>query len=66
MAAAHVYEIFIRAPRETVWNALTDPEYTTRYFHGTQFESSFEPGARFVNRIVDGCLLYTSPSPRDS
>ena len=54
MAAAHVYEIFIRAPRETVWNALIDPEYTTKYFHGTQFESSFEPGARYVNRIVDG------------
>lgn len=53
MAAAHVYEIFIRAPRETVWNALIDPEYTTKYFHGTRFESSFEPGARFVNRIVD-------------
>lgn len=53
MAAAHVYEIFIRAPRETVWNALIDPEYTTQYFHGTRFESSFEPGARYVNRIVD-------------
>ena len=53
MAAAHVYEIFIRAPRETVWNALIDPEYTTKYFHGTQFESSFEPGARYVNRIVE-------------
>ena len=53
MAAAHVYEIFIRAPRERVWKALIDPEFTTQYFHGTRFESSFEPGARYVNRIVD-------------
>jgi uncharacterized protein YndB with AHSA1/START domain len=53
MSAAHVYEIFIRAPREAVWNALIDPEFTTKYFHGTRFESSFEPGARFVNRLVD-------------
>jgi uncharacterized protein YndB with AHSA1/START domain len=51
--AAHVYEIFIRAPQQQVWDALIEPEYTTRYFHGTRFESSFEPGARFVNRIVD-------------
>ena len=57
MAAAHVYEIFIRAPRDTVWNALIDPEYTTQYFHGTRFESSFEPGARFVNRIVEADRL---------
>ena len=53
MTPAHIYEIFIRAPRERVWNALIDPEFTTQYFHGTRFESSFEPGARFVNRIVE-------------
>jgi uncharacterized protein YndB with AHSA1/START domain len=53
MTPAHVYEIFIRAPRERVWNALIDPEYTTQYFHGTRFESSFEPGAPYVSRIVE-------------
>ena len=53
MTPSHIYEIFIRAPRERVWNALIDPEFTTQYFHGTRFESSFEPGARFVNRIVE-------------
>lgn len=70
-AAAHVYEIFIRAPRERVWSALVDPEYTTRYFHGTRFESSFEPGARYVNRIVaedrpavDGTIEVFDPPSR--
>ena len=53
MTPAHIYEIFVRATRERVWNALIDPEFTTQYFHGTRFESSFEPGARFVNRIVE-------------
>lgn len=51
--SAHVYEIFIKAPRERVWSALIDPEYTMQYFHGTRFESSFEPGAPFVNRLVE-------------
>ena len=51
-ATAHLYEIFIKAPRQRVWDALIEEEYTTRYFHGTRFESTFEPGAPFVNRIV--------------
>jgi uncharacterized protein YndB with AHSA1/START domain len=51
VAAAHVYEIFIAAPQQRVWDALIEPELTTRYFHGTRFESSFETGARYVCRI---------------
>lgn len=52
---AHLYEIFIRAPRETVWDALTDPEHTVRYFHATRIESSFRPGEkwRFVRADDD-------------
>lgn len=53
-ATTHLYEIFVRAPRDRVWQALTDPDDTVRYFHGTRFESSFEPGATFRNIIVDG------------
>jgi uncharacterized protein YndB with AHSA1/START domain len=50
--AAHRYEIFINAPRRRVWEALVSEADTVRYFHGTRFESTFEPGAPFVNRIV--------------
>lgn len=53
-AAPHVYEIFIRAPRERVWQALVDPADTVQYFHGTRFDSTFEAGASFRNVIVDG------------
>ncbi len=45
------------APRERVWQALVDPDDTVRYFHGTRFDSSFEPGDRFRNVIVDGDRL---------
>jgi uncharacterized protein YndB with AHSA1/START domain len=27
----HVYEVFIKAPRETVWDALTTPEWAMKY-----------------------------------
>ena len=56
-ATVHLYEIFIRASRERVWQALTDPDDTVRYFHGTRFDSTFEPGAPFRNVIVDGEML---------
>ena len=53
-ATAHVYEIFITRPVASGCGTRSiDPEYTTKYFHGTRFESTFEPGAPFVNRIVD-------------
>jgi len=54
MPAAHIYEIFIRAPQQRVWDALTDPVDTVAYFHGTRIESSFEPGARYISRVVAG------------
>jgi uncharacterized protein YndB with AHSA1/START domain len=55
-APAHVYEIFIKAPRETVWNALTDPEYTAQYFHRVRYESTFEDGAPYRQVLPDGRL----------
>lgn len=46
-ATAHLYEIFIKAPRERVWQALVDSDLTVRYFHGTRIESSFKPGEKY-------------------
>jgi uncharacterized protein YndB with AHSA1/START domain len=69
--AAHLYEIFIKAPRQRVWDALIAEGDTTRYFHGTRFESTFEPGAPYVNRIVaadrpaaDGTIEVFDPPNR--
>jgi len=33
-----VYRIFIRATPEQVWDAITKPEFTERYFHGVRIE----------------------------
>lgn len=53
-APVHVYEIYIRASAERVWQAITDPAFTTRYFHRTAFESSLEPGAPYRMVLPDG------------
>jgi uncharacterized protein YndB with AHSA1/START domain len=31
-----VYQVFIRATPEHVWEAITTPEFTARYFHGAR------------------------------
>ena len=61
-APHHVYEMFVNAPPATVWQAITDPEFTRHYFHRTAIESTFEPGApyRLVlpddRDVVDGVV----------
>ena len=37
-APRHVFQTHIRATPEAVWQALTDPAFTRRYFHGTAVE----------------------------
>ena len=36
------------------WQAITDPDYTRRYFHRTAIESTFEPGAGYRYLLPDG------------
>ena len=43
--ATSVYQVFIRATPEQLWEAITKPEFTVKYFHGARVESTFEPGA---------------------
>jgi hypothetical protein len=33
-----VYQVFIRATPEAIWEAITDPEFTQRYFYGMRIE----------------------------
>jgi uncharacterized protein YndB with AHSA1/START domain len=40
-----VYVTYIRATSEKLWQALTEPELTRRYWFGTTQESEWKPGA---------------------
>ena len=64
--ATQVYAVFIRATPEQVWDAITKPEFTTKYFHGTKIESTFEPGAPYLSlagddRMIEGEVLESDP-----
>jgi uncharacterized protein YndB with AHSA1/START domain len=50
----HVYRIHIKAPIDTVWNALIDPAFTRRYFHGTAFDEPPRAGQPYRTSLPDG------------
>jgi uncharacterized protein YndB with AHSA1/START domain len=62
-----VYEIFIRTTPEKLWRALTEPEFTRQYFHGTEIRSTLKKGQPFLStnatgaKMVDGEVLECDP-----
>jgi len=57
-----IYETYIRASAEKVWEALTNAEFTRQYFHATSIESTWKVGepVRYVSEngtAVEGEVL---------
>lgn len=50
----HRYEVYIRATPEQVFDAITDPEFTRQYFHGTTFDRPPVQGEPYSTSSVDG------------
>ena len=46
-----VYQVFIKAPPERIWEAITTPEFTARYFHGARITVA---GGRYTSLGPDG------------
>ena len=53
-APRHIFETYIRATPEVIWQAITDPDFTQRYFHRTAIHSSFAAGAAVRYVLPDG------------
>lgn len=49
-----VYTIYIAAPPERVWQALTSAEFSRQYFSGFAVESELKQGGAFIVRAPDG------------
>ncbi len=49
-----VYVTYIRSTPEKVWAALTQPEFTKRYWAGTHQVSDWRPGSDWRLMIPDG------------
>jgi uncharacterized protein YndB with AHSA1/START domain len=48
-----IYQVFIKAAPERIWEALTTPGYTVRYFHGARIEVTAD---RYLSHGPDGAV----------
>jgi uncharacterized protein YndB with AHSA1/START domain len=56
--ATQVYQLFIKATPEAIWEAITQPEFTERYFYGARIQNSPE---RHLALAPDGSVWGDSP-----
>jgi uncharacterized protein YndB with AHSA1/START domain len=55
---SQVYSVFVRATPEQLWDAITKPEFTSKYFYGSLIESTYEAGAPYVGWSGDRSQQY--------
>lgn len=65
-----VHQIIINAPQQRVWDAVTKPEFTSRYYYGCTLKSDLAVGSSFTYHkpngapIVEGQVLLSDPPNR--
>jgi uncharacterized protein YndB with AHSA1/START domain/DNA-binding transcriptional ArsR family regulator len=62
----HVFQVYIRTTPEQLWQAITDPGFTQRYFHRARVESTWrtnEPVLYWIGPelVVEGEVLEFEP-----
>ncbi|HSR24683.1 MAG TPA: SRPBCC family protein, partial [Candidatus Eisenbacteria bacterium] len=57
-SATQVYQLFIKATPEQVWDAITKPELVAQYFHGARQESTYEVGTPIKSWSPDRSKLW--------
>ena len=63
-APRHVYETYIRTSPERLWQALTDPDLTQRYYYGTRVASGWQTGDPITYTWTDGTVTIEVRSSR--
>jgi uncharacterized protein YndB with AHSA1/START domain len=56
--ATQVYQVFIKASPEKIWEAITTAGFTRRYFHGARIEVSPE---HYISHGPDGSVWGDGP-----
>jgi uncharacterized protein YndB with AHSA1/START domain len=65
-APSQVYQVYIKASPEQVWDAITRPEFTSRYFFGSRVETTGEAGTPVRHRAPDSDELWGDDSVLES
>jgi uncharacterized protein YndB with AHSA1/START domain len=56
--ATQVYQLYINASAEQVWDAITNPEIVSKFFFGARVESSYEIGSTIRSLSPDGAQTW--------
>jgi uncharacterized protein YndB with AHSA1/START domain len=56
--ATQVYQLYIKATQEEVWEAITTPSIVAKFFHGARVESSYEVGSKLRSVSPDGETVW--------
>ena len=65
-----VYQIIIKSPPERVWEAITTPEFTSRYYYGCALKTDLTAGSPFTYHkpggapIIEGEVILSDPPKR--
>ena len=65
-STVQVYQVFIKATPEQIWDAITKPEFTSRYFYASLVDSSFEAGTPYRSWSPDREKLWVDGEVLDS
>src|SRR5205085_11443353 len=57
-APKQVYQIYIRATADQIWNAITQPEFTAQYFFGSRVQTNGMAGTPIRHYAPDGVHLW--------
>ena len=68
-APAFVSAIYIRAAPETVWRAITESDFTRRYYYGSTIDTDWRPGSPYTMTIegevhIEGEIVEADPPRR--
>ena len=66
---AYVHTTFIRATPDRIWRALTESDFTVRYYYSSTVDSDWQPGSPIAYRIdgelaLEGVILESDPPRR--
>jgi uncharacterized protein YndB with AHSA1/START domain len=56
-----VYRVYIKATATAIWDAITKPEWSSRYGYGGLSEYDLRPGGAYVGRANAGMIAHGAP-----
>ncbi len=68
-APTFVHAVYIRATPEAIWRAITESDFTARYYYGSAIETDWRPGSPYRMTIdgelqIEGRIVEVDPPRR--